>query len=73
MISSVFVFVLLFTLAVSYALPLAEQLLSIVLSNLLSVDALIALIIFLASAIGIGHGLYLSLHTFNYARKLVFF
>lgn len=73
MISSLCIFLFILLFSVGYALPAAEQLLLTVLSNTISLDALLATVIFLAVSIVLGHGIYLSLHAFNYARKIVFF
>ncbi len=73
LVSSVFVFILLLSVAFGYTLQASGQLLTLVLTNPLSWDALLAGLIFVIGSVVIGHGLYLSLHTFNYARKVVFF
>ncbi len=73
MVSSAFAFILLLFLAFGYAIPVSSALLTNVLANTLSVGSLVSILVFLLASIAVGHGLYLSMHTFNYARKIVFF
>lgn len=73
MVSSLCLFLFLFVFTVSYVLPASEQLLITVLSNVLSLNALLSTLIFVVTTIFIGHGMYFSLHAFNYARKTIFF
>lgn len=73
LVSSVFVFILLLSVAFGYALQASGQLLTMVLTGTLSSDGLLAIAIFIIGSIVIGHGLYLSWQTFQYARKVTFF
>lgn len=73
MISSLCIFLFILLFVFGYALPAAEQLLLTILTNLLSLNALLAVTIFVGTTVVLGHGIYLSLRTFNYARKVVFY
>jgi hypothetical protein len=73
LISSVFMFALLLAVAVGYILPVSEQLLVTILSTPLTVKAWFAVVVFMAAVVLIGQGVSLTIHTLNYARRVIFF